>query len=183
MPSCASMFALAILLAPPDTQLVDLDGYQYLRPDLQGICVQLEILDPRELRYVLVRSEDFASDVTLLRRRHTELADAPPLADALRFPDREMVNDFLAFNRTYHENLESNYGLHLSRTEFYKAALDENEQLYRVWEAVRDARCEYYYVSVRRQALKKLRDQVGAERYFSGNLPPHVPLWRFHRVD
>ena len=39
--------------------------------------------------------------------------------------------------------------------------------------------CEYYYVTVRRQALKRLRHMVGHDDYFAGILPPYVPLWRF----
>jgi hypothetical protein len=38
-------------------------------------------------------------------------------------------------------------------------------------------------VTVRRQALKKLRETVGEDAYWSGCLPPHVPVWRFARID
>jgi len=38
-------------------------------------------------------------------------------------------------------------------------------------------------VTVRRGALKKLQDMVGSEAYFSGKLPPHVPVWRFQRIE
>jgi hypothetical protein len=61
--------------------------------------------------------------------------------------------------------------------------MQEADRLYQVWDTVRDARCDYYYVTVRRQALKRLRDMLGSDAYYSGVLPPHVPLWRFQRVD
>ena len=64
-----------------------------------------------------------------------------------------------------------------------RAILQETDQLYQIWDTVRDARCEYYYVTVRRQALKRLREALGDEAYFSGRLPPHVPLWRFQQID
>jgi hypothetical protein len=35
---------------------------------------------------------------------------------------------------------------------------------------------------VRRQALKQLRTLIGAEAYYTGQLPPHVPLWRFEEI-
>jgi hypothetical protein len=54
----------------------------------------------------------------------------------------------------------------------------ETDWLYRIYDALRDARCEYFYVTYRRQALAQLRDLVGMEAYYSGQLPPHVPLWR-----
>ena len=59
----------------------------------------------------------------------------------------------------------------------------EVDRLYQIWDTTRDARCEYYYIHVRRGALKKLRDAVGEEAYYSGTLPPHVPVWRFARID
>ena len=37
--------------------------------------------------------------------------------------------------------------------------------------------------ALRRGALKKLREAVGDEAYYSGHLPPHVPVWRFAQID
>jgi hypothetical protein len=48
---------------------------------------------------------------------------------------------------------------------------------------VRDARCDYYYVTVRRLALKRLRELVGDEAYYAGNLPPCVPIWRLQEMN
>ena len=58
-------------------------------------------------------------------------------------------------------------------------ALAETDRLYKVWDAVRDARCDFYYVTVRRQALKRLREALGDAAYAATDLPPHVPAWRF----
>ena len=63
-----------------------------------------------------------------------------------------------------------------------RVALQETDRLYQVWDKVRDARCPYYYVTVRRQALKQLRELVGEDSYYSGNLPPCVPLWHFREA-
>ena len=54
----------------------------------------------------------------------------------------------------------------------------EADQLYRVWDAVRDARCDFYYVTARRQALHKLRNAIGDDAYACGALPPNIPVWR-----
>jgi hypothetical protein len=61
-------------------------------------------------------------------------------------------------------------------------ALQETDRLYQVWDAVRDARCDYYYVTVRRQALKRLRELIGDEAYYSASFPPCVPFWRFQQI-
>ena len=46
----------------------------------------------------------------------------------------------------------------------------ECDCLYQIWDLVRESNCDYYYITVRRQALKKLRDTIGAPAYTSGVL-------------
>ena len=53
--------------------------------------------------------------------------------------------------------------------------IEDMEERYRVWDYVRDARCEFYYVHIRRQALKKLLLVVGEEAFSRGELPFAVP--------
>jgi hypothetical protein len=118
----------------------------------------------------------------MLRRRQAELRDAPPLADVERLPGKAEVGELLAFNRSYRRHLEAAGPLNRDRAAPLRAALKETDALYQVWDAVHDARCEYYYVTVRRLALKRLRDAVGPARYAAGDLPPVVPLWRFRDV-
>src|SRR5947199_1989182 len=180
-----SLLVLALLTAPVDTPLPTggTERLDRLRPKLQTLAVQWEILDPREVRYILARPEDFASDLNMLRRRYQELAQAPALDDCLRFPDRAMVNDLLGFNRAYRQHVDVRQPVELAHWWGLRAALQETDQLYQIWDPVRDARCDYYYVTVRRQALKRLRELIGEDDYYAGRLPPVVPLWRFQRVN
>lgn len=171
------MTALAYLLLwliPPDL----VAERQDLRALIAEACVGAELLDPREVRYVLVRPEDIDSDLAMLHRRLANLQGAPYSAEAERFPERTVVNDFLAFNRSYRLHILTGLG-----TQAEGEALREIDQLYDIWDTVRDARCEYYYVTVRRQALLRLRDLVGAEAFATGQLPPYVPLWRFREIE
>jgi hypothetical protein len=179
------LLAVALLTSPPDTEdpVLSPERYAAVRPMLQKLAVEWEILDPREVRYKLTRAEDFALDLKELRRRYQELADAPPLHDGQRFPDRATISDLLAFNRAYRQHLDNRQAVEPAHWWELREALQEADRLYQIWDTVRDARCEYYYVAVRRQALKRLRELIGEEAYFSGNLPPHVPLWRFQRID
>jgi hypothetical protein len=179
------LMAVALLTAVPDTPeaVPTAEEFATLRQAIQAVALEWEILDPREVRYLLARPEDFEADINLLRRRYQELADAPPLIDCERFPDRETINDLLAFNRSYRQYLDARLPMHMARWWELRTALQETDQLYQVWDTVRDARCDYYYVTVRRQALKKLRDLIGPELYTSGQMPPYVPLWRFELID
>ena len=179
------LLAVALLTGAPDgpDPNVNPDLYLNLRPTLQQLAIQWEILDPREVRYVLTRSEDFTSDLKLLRRRYHDLADAPPLSDCQRFPDRATISDLLAFNRAYRQHLDSRQSVELVHWWELREAIQETDRLYQVWDTVRDARSEFYFVTRRRQALKKLRDTVGPQAYSSAALPPHVPVWRFTPTD
>jgi hypothetical protein len=179
------VLAVALLTAPAEA--TDLsgpaEGYATLRPALQAVAVGWEILDPREVRYVLTRPEDFAADLKLLRRRYQDLADAPPLQDCLRFPSRDLITELLSFNRAYRQHLTSRQSLELTSWWELHETLQEADRLYQTWDTVRDAGCDYYYVTVRRQALKKLREAIGPQAYYASCLPPHVPVWRFARID
>lgn len=179
------LLAVVLMTTSPESPdgLGSPELYQYLAPALQHVAVQWELLDPREVRYVLARPEEFTADLQLLRRRHSELADAPSLSDCLRFPDRALINEQLAFNRAYRRHIDNRQPVELSRWWELRGVLQEIDQLYQVWDTVRDARCEYYYVTVRRQALKRLRDMVGYDDYYAGRLPPYVPVWRFQSID
>ncbi len=178
------LLAASLLVQSPDT----IDGapapelFPVVRLPLQVLAVEWEILDPREVRYVLARQEDFTSDLNLLRRRNAELSDAPPSQDCARFPERTTVNEFLAFNRAYRQHLDVRQPGEPARWWELRTALQETDYLYQVWDTVRDARCEYYYVTVRRQALKKLREMLGEADYYAGQLPPYVPMWRFQGI-
>jgi hypothetical protein len=183
----ACEFLLAFTLLTSEKGSVDWThpppNYDALRPTLQKLAIQLEIMDPREKRYILARSEDYRADLQLLRRRYRNLCDAPSLEECTRFPERHLVNDLLAFNRTYHQYLTARQPVDLVHGGQLQTALTETERLYQVWDTVRDARCSYYYVTVRRQALKQLRSLLGEEAFYRGHLPPHVPVWRIPEVD
>lgn len=178
------ILAAVLLMTPPGVpeSTPPADQWPGIRDAIHKLAVEWEILDPREQRYILARPEDYGSDLNLLRRRYQELADAPHVAESFRFPDRNTVNDLVRFNRAFRKHLDQRHELEMDRSETLRTVMRETDRLYQVWDAVRDARCEFYYVTVRRQALKKLRDLVGTDAYEAGNLPPNVPMWRFNEL-
>ncbi len=173
------LFAFALLVSPPDLlELADASQlHGPLAPSLRAIAMHLELLDARE-RHVLANPEEFARDLKDLQERYQELGDAPSLAECRRFPNREIAGDLLAFNRAYRDSLSNRLALDAVHAEELRVALAETDHLYQIWEAVQNVRNETYYVKFRRQALQQLRQLVGAQAFYSGQLPPHVPLWR-----
>ncbi|OWK36313.1 hypothetical protein [Fimbriiglobus ruber] len=181
----ADLVLAAILLttAPGTPETVPPpDRFPAMRDAVHQLGIEWEILDPRETRYVLTRPEEYSGDLDMLRRRYRELADAPRVADSMRFPDRSQVNELVRFNRAFRKYLDQRQQFETDRAPTLREVIAETDRLYQVWDSVRDARCEFYYVTVRRHALKKLRDQIGENDYLAGTLPPNVPMWRFNEM-
>src|SRR5262245_26496150 len=103
--SAEYFLAVTLLLAPPGTlqppPCPQLDAP--LRSALNAVAIEWQILDPRESRYTLMRTEDFRGDLDMLRGRYQELKDAPTLTDAERFPDRTTITELLTINRHYRD--------------------------------------------------------------------------------
>ena len=177
------VLAAVLLTAPPNAYAAEnLEGWlEPLRPALVSLAVNQEILDEREVPNRLANAQDFAEDLELLQTRFAGLMNAPYLEECRRFPESELAGQFLTFNEAYHRDLSAQLVFDLLHADEIRSALLETEQLHRIWEALRDARNEFYYVGVRRQSLRSLRDMMGLEAFYTGQLPPQVPVWRLPR--
>ena len=177
---------LAFLLLTTPPGLVEAppseENWPALREALQKTAIDLEILDKREGTYLLSKRAEFSEDLNILRRRYREFDGVPKVSDSLRLPERNAVNELIQFNRGFRKHLTEKQCLERDRADQYDVAVMETDRLYKVWDAVRDARCDFYYVTVRRAALKKLKDAIGEEAYLLGRLPPNVPTWRFNEA-
>ncbi len=171
---------LAILLLNGALDPADLGAHlELVKPTFLQLAVEAEILDEREEQFFEGLSKDLVGDVRALQKRAEALRAAPKVIEANRFPDRSLIEEFLAFSRAHRKNLTLGLEQDQSHAEQWQTAIHEVDQHYFVWSVLRDARCRFYYVTVRRQALAQLRDMVGAEAFYNAQLPPHVPLWHF----
>jgi hypothetical protein len=134
-----------------------------------------ELIDPRESGYVFAHPEDFYHDLGMVMQRGRDLAGVPLVADSERFPPRTMMIELLAFNRIVREHLEARRSFDPNRAEHYRKLIAECDRLYKVWDIARDASTDYYYVTVRRRALKRLREMLGDADYYGARLPDHIP--------
>jgi len=180
--SASDLFLAATLLAAPvgtPEQIPAEDRWPAIRDAIHKTAIEWEIMDARETRYILAAREDFNSDLNLLRNRYADLADAPRLAESHRLPDRHTINELIRFNRAYRKHLEGRLMWESDRADLLHNVMQETDRLYRQWDAIRDAQCDFYYVTVRRAAMKRLRDSIGTEAFNTGAMPPYVPDWRF----
>ena len=176
------LLALALLTAPADAPAPSTISAG-VRDAARSLAVGWEILDWRETNYVLADLNEVAADLRLLRGRRADLADAPHLGEANRLPTRDAVQNALAFNAAYQGYLRAEIALHAEYSWELHETLREATSLREVWDLANDVRSEYYWVSVRRQALKRLKGRVGFAAWCSGAMPPCVPVWRFRPID
>lgn len=169
---CLSIAVLTSPAAPPP------ELFRLVNRPIVSICLSCEILDHREIRYVLAKPEEFVSDVAMIKIRMKALSECPNLWASCLFPDRTIVNELLLFNRSYRQHIENCLCVYPDSRDLQETRR-EIDQLYYIWDRTRDAQCEYYYVHIRRFALGSLLKELGPEDFWKGNLPPHVPIWRF----
>src|SRR4051812_49313566 len=103
--TCEIVLAAALLTAPKDLPVPPSQAawVEVMRPCLLTLAIDAEILDPRERAFLL--TQDILGDLAMLQGRNEDLARAPLLGECGRFPERKIVNDFLAVNRSYRNNL------------------------------------------------------------------------------
>jgi hypothetical protein len=144
----------------------------------------MEILDPTEARYYFggPDAECWACQMHELRRRVPEMKDWPPFEDHWRLPTKEAAQAAVTLNHGYQRHLKEEWNFTGDPTGEVRQALRETEELWQVWDAVRDATSPYYYTTVRRRAMAKLKGLVGDEAYRRMDLPPPVPVWRFGEI-
>jgi hypothetical protein len=179
----ALIIAVTLLTGDPEkTDDIDSSWFHIAAPMARQMAIDWELMDERET-YFLIYEHSFQNDLATLRTRYRELQGVPSYRDSLRFPDREHISELLKFNRAYRQYVEAMQVTQLHRANDWREVLTETDQLYHTWDLMRDARCEWYYVNIRRQALQKLRDKIGPDAYYRGQMPPHVPIWRFQVIN
>jgi hypothetical protein len=122
---------------------------------------------------------DFRSEVRWVRKHRPDALACPPLADSRRLPSPVVIRQLLAFNGAHRQYLEARRWVRRHEWEELTEALCETDRLREIWQAAAEAASEEQIWICRRRALLRLQELIGEEAYYTGNLPPCVPLWRF----
>ncbi len=144
-----------------------------LRPNILALALDAEVLDPREKGFVM--GQDLIGDLVMLQGRYAEFAGVPMLDEADRFPDRKLINEFLALNRAVRNLMVQRRQIDLVHQEEIDSLIHDIDMRYQILDCVRDFKADYFYVSVRRQSLSLLRELIGARAFYSGELPSPTP--------
>lgn len=176
---------LAVLILNSDCSISDKELFSHGK-SIKQLCVENELIDPREVKFYFWNvppHNNIQYDLDIIRKRRDDLESCPKLFHSCRFPTRQTALELKAFNVQYREFLENKQIIDPANYFSYQEMIDETKELYDIWSIVDETQSEYYYITVRRQALKKLLDVIGEGAFYDGALPPIVPLWRFQRIN
>lgn len=110
-----------------------------------------------------------------LRRAYQQYKDAPQAWEADRFlVTKDIASEMKQANRAYMRYLEC---VITYDRETLRDAMRETNQLYAIWEQVHNMKA--YQGCNRRDALMQLKVLLGDDAFYTGTLPPCVPIWRF----
>lgn len=162
---------------------------RFVRFPIRQICIASQVASKDEFdtfhSYVfLTYDTTMSSDLDVLRRRVESCRHLPRLEELRLFvntpqPEARALVDFSEAHIAY---LEMFIRLHPGNSSAAQRHLNEAYELYRIWSHLLNSRLEFFSVVDRRTYLLKLKQALGDEMYYSGRMPPHVPLWRFTEV-
>lgn len=160
---CDVLFALAILTSDGPVSDAELAIF---RPAILAVSQANEICDQREGAYLFCAPQEA---LETLRNRWVDFADAPHLADRDRFPDRKFCVDRCAINRERRAWL-----VKLGEVNsLWKAECDAEigfvDREYEIWDNLRDAHQDGYWIVTRRIALLRVRELIGDD-FYAGRL-------------
>lgn len=108
----------------------------------------------------------------------------PPIQDVHRFPPLAVCQEAKAFNHRFREYLRGRMTWDLARAEMLRDVQAEAEACFQAWDwAAAAAGGEGRDTRYHRYSLWRLRDLIGWEAYYAGDIGPCVPLWRFSAAD
>jgi len=61
--------------------------------------------------------------------------------------------------------------------------LKDTEKLLDIWNLLYEVKKEYLYIVYRRIALGDLLNSIGPDNFYSGVMPPPLPIWLFREIQ
>lgn len=166
--SAEVVIAAALLLGPKEITAPE-SLVAAVRPQIMSLAIKLEIIDQREV-------PTWGNDLHTLQDRYAVMRDLPWMDEVNRFPQLELIKEAMELNRQYRCYLSQRLAIDAVHEADIRQAISENDQLRHIWDTLSDARSPYYYLTVKRESLRVLRELIGPERFYSGNLGPPIPL-------
>lgn len=156
-----------------------------LIPAVVAVSLELELIDPKEAPWFLMVTgdDDFKWGLDRSRGRWVELKDAPRISEAKLFPSQSELTPLMAFNRQYRDYIDIQIYVKPHKADEFRERLIEIDRIYYTFDTACDTQMAYFYINVKRAALKRLKEKLGPAMFYAGELPPAVPVWQFQRIE
>lgn len=105
------------------------------------------------------------------------------LGDLSRFPSRQAALEARTFNSGFRQYLEARQVLMLHDWWTYQRAIEECQGLWRLFDDLADAQDIRWNDNCRLQALRRVRNGLGEQAYWAGQMPTCVPVWICRAID
>lgn len=171
------VYIIGLILSPADPEISSQAPPQAWQA-LKEISLALEIVGPHENW-----ASDFRSEVRYVRHYWRLLQNAPRLADCHSLPANADACEQCRFNEEYQCLLQTQQVIFIHRSDDLAEMLRQTRQLYQAWDCLRRANAVNQAWAYRRRMLGQLRDTIGMDAYYSGRMPPCIPLWYFEEID
>lgn len=178
-------FILAFIIISSGVE-VDENSMQIknLLPQMHQVALKLQLLDKREIEPIQnwqFRLHNTPLTVREIQDRYEKYLNYPMLEEVNRFYNKQYVDNSLLVNLKFQNNLTIRKTIDSIHEELINDAIQENKKLYTIWDTLREVRTEYYYVLHKREQLYLLRELIGDENFYLGNLPPPYTYWHMTR--
>ena len=107
----------------------------------------------------------------------------PAACEVNRFPPEWMIDDALTLNAEHKDWLYSEKIFHVQDWEGWEEVYTETGEIQRAWHLLRLARSDHWSENCRRGFLEQLRELIGPEAFYAGQMPPPIPYWRYSWGD
>lgn len=114
------------------------------------------------------------------RNNVKELKDCPPSIDILLFPPVESINAAISYNSRYQDYIKGYALFYPHKKQTCEDIIDEAVESIAPYELIRSCHNQMGKL-YNRMKLRELKELIGPDNYYRGNLLPNVPLQRFQQ--
>lgn len=99
------------------------------------------------------------------------------------FPSERECAHWIRLNRDYRKQVVWRQGFETQNYSYWQVVIGETDALWLIWDRCSDGQCRHRGQSYRLECLRDLLERIGPEAYFTGVLPPAVPVWRLPIIE
>lgn len=124
----------------------------------------------------------FGLAMALMTDCYTPKPTDPPGSDRHHFPHLHICQENVKFSKQYIQHIEFQQCLYPHLFKEYDKILKDAEWCHRCWSRLEYVQMKPWNETSDRCFLGKIREMVGEEAYYGGQMPPHVPIWHFQKI-